>query len=367
MNKISQFFKITKYEIFRVFSNKAVFSLLILFPILLMLVLSFITQTDTRYPIAIYTDGQDIEQVKVVELIKENIAIGDIIYVEDNQQGIDLVNNASACFFISLQQGIGTDQTTATFYYDQSNTVASSIVGGLMQAKNQYAYDTLTEFLSNYGITINETYFQAIDFKATNAATIDIHQLSYSAEMVVCIALILMLGLAYSVSRDNETQVSKNIAYIPIGKNRYLLSKTIPYMILGFAEIFVGFVIGSLLFKIDFQTSIAVMLPLTFICSLSILSLGLLFSLLKSQIATILLDMLAVLIPLFISLIVYAQALPIPFQIILDLLPFYPMITFLNCMIYNGVIIWAYIPLFIAQAVVYYIISLFIIKRRIRD
>jgi len=365
--KSKQFFKLVKYETIRVSRNKVVFTMLFVFSVILLLALSFIQINTDSYPIAIFTDGVNIDKAGVVQLIEDNLKTSRITFVNSKEDGLDMIKKNSACFFICLDAGEEEDETTATFYYDQSNTVGRTVASSLAEAKNQYAYDTITEFLSRYGITLNETYFQLITFKPVSDNAITIRQMPFSIEVTCCASIILMLGVAYSLARDNETQVSKNTAYIPIGSNRYLLSKVIPYFLLGMIQMSIMYFLGIVFFKIDFQLNILLVILLSSFFVMSVILLGLLFSLFKSQISTIFLDMMAVLLPVFVSIVVYVQACPIFIQAILYCLPITPFISYLNCMIYNGVVLWWVIPIFIAQSIVYYLISLFIVKRRIKE
>ncbi len=366
--KSKQFFKLVGYETKRVARNKFVFAMLLIFSIVLLLILSFVQVNTRSYPIAVYTDGVNLEESGVVDLIEENLATSKITYVDSKQEGIDMIKTSSACFFICLVAGEDEDdQTTAIFYYDQSNSIGRSVASSLQDAKNKYTYEATNEFLSNYGITLNETYFDLISFESANERKVSLRQMPFAVEVACCVSIILMLGVAYSFARDNETQVSRNISYIPVGVNRYLLSKIVPYFVLGILEISVMYLLGMLFFKIHFQINLLLVILLSSFFILAVIMLGLLFSLFKSQIATISLDMLVVILPIFISVVVYIQACPIYIQILLYLIPTTPFITFLNCMMFNGVVLWWNIPIFISQIVIYYLIAVFVMKKRTQE
>ena len=365
--KTKQFLKLVGYESRRLVRNKVLFALLISFSIVLLLFLSFIQVNTSSYPLAIFTDGVDIESVGVIQLIDENLEASKITYVNSEEEGIDMIKTEKACFFIRIVAGEGTDQTTAIFYYDQANIIGQLIADNLSNAKNKYTYEKTNEFLSKYGITLNETYFDLISFESASDIPVSITQRSFVIEVACCLSLVLMLGLAYSLARDNETQISKNMAYIPVGINRYLLSKVVPYFVLGLFQISAMFLLGVACFDLKFQTNILLSILLSSFFILAILMMGLLFSLLKSQIATITLDILVVFLPTFVVLSVYLQACPMWIQIMLNAIPVTPFISFLKGLIFNGVILWWYIPIFIAEIVGYYLIALFIMKKRVQE
>ena len=122
-----------------------------------------------------------------------------------------------------------------------------------------------------------------------------------------------------------------------------------------------------MLFKIEFQTNILLVILLSSFFILAIIMLGLLFSLFKSQISTIFLDMLVVILPIFVSIVVYVQACPIYVQMLLYCIPITPFITFLNCMMFNGVILWWLVPVFALQIIVYYLVAVKLMKKRVQE
>ena len=333
----------------------------------MLLALAFIQFNTKSFPLAIYTDGVDLESANVMEVIEKSLDTDRITYVDSKEEGLKLVKKNKVSFFICLDKGEEKDEITATFYYDQSNSVGRATAAGLVDAKNEYAYKTISDFLMQYGINLNKSYFELIEFEPISEDVITLRQMPFAIEVACCIGLVLMLGLAYSISRDNETQVSKNIAYLPVGTHKYLLSKIVPYFLLGIFQMALMLVLGIVFFKINLATNFFVILLLSSFFVLSILMLSSLLSMLKSQIATVFIDMLIVLMPVFVSTIVYVQACPIYIQAILNCFPITPFISLMNSMVFSGVILWEYLLIFIAQIVVYYTLAITVLKKRIKE
>lgn len=361
------FFKMVKYELIRISRNKVVLTMLLSFSIILLLILSLV-QVDTKnYPIAIFTDGVDIQEVGVMDVIENNIQLKRVTIVDNKEEGLNLIKRGKACFFICLQAGETADNTTAVFYYDQTSILGRSIKNEISDAKNQYAYETINEFLNNYGITLNESYFKLVTFQPSNSKKVTIKQMPFAMEVGTCVSIVLMFGLAYSMSKDNETGVSKNLSYIPFGTNRYLMSKVVPYCLLGIAQLSTLYIIGALFFKIKFETNLLIVILITSVFILAVIGLSLIFSMLKSQIATTFVDMLTIVLPVFMLTMIYVQASPIMLQIILYLCPIIPFVSLLNAMMFSGVIIWWQAGVLLLQAIIYYLIAMLILKRRIKE
>ena len=361
------FLKMMKYELKRVCRNKIVLTMLLTFSIVLVLLLSFMQATPKNFSIALYTDGVNIEESSVLDIIGSEINLNKVTIVDSEEEGLNLIKKGKVCFFIRVKSGEVPEESTAIFYYDQTSIVARSIKNNIEEIKNEYAYYTLLDFLYNYGITLKEFYFQPMVFEPAIKKEVSIKQMPYAMEVGTCISIILMFGLAYSMSRDNETNVSKNLSYMPVGTNRYLWAKIIPYFILGVVQLMALYIIGILFFKIQFETNFFIVLGLTSTYVLAVIALSLIFSMLKSQIATIFLDMIMIIFPLFEMTMVYLQVMPFYIQFLLNCCPLVPFISLLNAMMFNGVILWKQVGILLVQSIIYYLIAILIIKRKVKE
>ena len=364
MKKIKSFFRIVKYEFIRLTRNKFVAVMMCLFMFVLLFLLSQVKFDIKSYPIAICTNGINSEEMKEIGFIVDEISFENIIYVDNVEEGKNLVNSNRACFLITFDTS--TSPTTAIFHYDQSSVFAKMVKEEIINKSNEQAYKSISNFLKSYGISINESYFNLITFQGTSDKTVTFRQMMFSIEMAIISTIILMLGLAYSMARDNETKVSNNLTYMPIGVNKYLLSKVFVYFVIGLYQLIIALICGSIFFKIDYAINPVAILSISTLFILAVIMQGLVFSSCKSQIATIFLSMVSIILPLFSLMFAYIYNLPIIIQFILLCLPITPFIEFMNGMVFNGIIIWSDLVIFILQILVYYIIALIILKRKIK-
>lgn len=364
MNSTKAFFKMVKYEYIRVFRNKFVSIMLILFPIILLSFLSSVNVELKSYTMAVFTDGITSDQLDVYEQLLHDTVHNEIIYVDTVEEGKTLVNKGKVAFFICLNSQ--TDPITATFYYDGTSVFGRTIRDAMQDKSNQYSYDKITSYLEEYGVTIDKSFFNLVTFETATKQKVSFRQMPFSMEVGIGLAIVITFGLAYSLSRDNETNVSRNISYMPVGANRYLWSKIIVYFSLGMFEVIFSLLIGMVGFKIHLQMNFMFIVLMCSLFVLAVTMIGLFFGLLKSQIATVLCNTLCIIVPLFCMIMVHIQTLNVFIQMVLYCCPMTPFVTFLNSLMFNGIIEWSSIFAFVLQSIGYYLITLIILKRRIK-
>ncbi len=363
-SKIKNFFKIVGYEAKRITRNKVVITMLLLFSISIIVFVSSILKAQKNFPIAIYLESGDFSNNKVIELIHDNYEKDSITYVNSDLEGLDLMNKGKVCVFLSIPED--TEEDKVTLYYDSSNYVCTSLMNQISNTANRYAYASFVETLRNFGITLNTNILDEIVYEPSNITHVENYHIPFALEVATAIAIVMMFGIAYSIARDNETSVSKSLSYVPIGINTYMLSKILPYFILGLVQTAViMFIDTAILNDINFQSSILEITLFSTFFILSSIILGMLFSMLRSQISAVFCDIATIVIPIFVISFTFVDNLNIFTQFLLYAIPGTPYVLFLNSLLYNGIVNWFYIIVLAVQVVVYYLLTYFIIKKRI--
>ena len=94
----------------------------------------------------------------------------------------------------------------------------------------------------------------------------------------VLLSLTMVLVASMAVVRERERGTLEQLVVTPIGKTSIMLGKMLPYLILGYVQIFVILGLGSLLFGIPFRGSVTLFLLLSFPFILASLGVGMLMS-----------------------------------------------------------------------------------------
>lgn len=364
MNKFKNFNKLVKFEFVRLFRNRVVFFCLIFFAILVVC-LTATPKDSYDIPIAVFTSGKDISQVSAMSVMKDSFNEEKFIYVSSIEEGKDAVKYGKAIMFIEVNAE--TTPESLIMYFDSSSNASVILQGSLNNEKNKYSYDTIKQFLEDYGITINQSYFETVSFVSISETNNSITSGLFVLGMMAGVSVVIMFGLAYSISRDNETSVNKILSYMPIKSHTFLFSKIVPYLVIATIEMIILILLGILLFNISFQMNIFIILLLSIVFILSTICLGLVFSSFKSQITTALCSVAVILIPMLLLSASIIQTFPLFVQIILYAMPMTPCIQLLHGMIFNGIVNWIYVLMLLVQIVIYYLLAYFLLRKNIKN
>lgn len=360
--KLKSFFSVVKLESIRIFRNRYIFLFLLLFPSVMILILGSLN-VQNNYKVAVNYSGLGGEAF-VSEIISQNIPAENIMEVNSDEEGKNLLKNGTVSLYILFNAQ--TQPVTATFYYDSSSNAGATIKEKFKNMQNEYAYQTITEFLSTYGITVNNEYFHSIEFQPYNNEEITFDQRFFITEIGTFLSIILLFGMAYSVARDNETGVYRQVAYTPLGLNKYLLSKAFPYLVLGLFQSVIMLLMGAFYFNIAFKANVLLILLFMFLFVCSTVFLGLLISQFKYQIITAFFAMIIILLPMFALRLFDIDSYPFFVKVILHSFPLSSFMNLLKFIIFNGIVKIIDVIILLLQSAVFYLSVYFILKKRVR-
>ena len=362
-NGLKSYIDTTKYEFVRVSRNKILLGLLVVFSIVIVMLMSNVSNT-IGLTVAIYPGGSDINESNVIDIMDEFFDNSNNIIVNSVEDGKDMLKRSEARVFIEINTE--TNPNTIIVHYDSAVPASQALINNISYYQKEKTYEEIKTFFEEYGIKLNENYFESVTYEAIGGTKLSGEQRTFSNAISTTLSIVVMFGLSYSISRDNETRVSRNLAYLPMSAGKYLLSKITPYFTIGLLEIIVLMFIGRFIYNIHFQTNIVILVLLCMLFIFAVCCLGVLLSLCKSQIVATLLQVSTIVIPLYILSITFIESSPILIRILLYLLPTALFPAYLNNMMFNGTIVWLYVLLFALQAMVYLVISYLIVRKRAR-
>lgn len=378
MNKIKMFLSLLKFEVVKIFRNKWLFVFLLVFPLLMTFTINSInidyhTKTNNNpneqiLPIesnpsgyiALFVNGQLEPEEEISQIIQNHFG-NQIRLVSSFDEGETLLKEWKVYFLIAIDTTA--EPVKAMFYYDNSSNAGNLLANELRKEQLKYTYQSLITFLSTYGITINEDYFKLIRFEAIQDTDIQQNQriMPLTSSFV---AVIIMFGLAYTMARDNETNVIKQISYTPISTHKYLLSKAVPFIILGVIQAFLLVAVGSWVYGINYQASLLTIGGMFALFVLATTSLGLVFSCFNNQTTSTFATMISILLPILAVYLAFVNSYPLLVQWMLYLFPLSAFVQSFTQLTFNGVLVPLFAIVLCVETVAYYFVAYMLAKKK---
>lgn len=378
MHNIKHFFNLVKFEFVKLFRNKLLFVFIIAFPILMTFVVNSINfdnnknlvsnneqqeqQNDSESKvIALYANGELAQGSELSQILNSFYSSNRIQVVQSFAQGEQLLKEWAVYFFVFIDTTA--TPNTAVFYYDSSSNAGNLLAGELRKKQLQQTYTSLINFLAGYGIVVNESYFNVVQFE-----TIATQHIGFAKRIMPLtasfIAAIIMFGLAYSVARDNETNVVKQISYTPISVNKYLLSKALPFFIIGLLQAGLLLLMGAVVYGVNYQANLLLIAGCYALFVVSSIGLGLLFSTINNQTTTTFATLIAILLPVMATFIAFVNSYPLWARVLIYCFPLSSYIQLLSQQSYSGVTLPFFVILLACQAVGYYVLAYYLSKAK---
>lgn len=371
-NKVGSFFKLVFYEFKKLCRSPIILAFLILGPILMQICVGFVVEKTSVENVISTQDekamNSNISFVKEGEIdddvntaLKAYIGDGEIHWKTDLEQEIVhlQIRQTLMVLFVDTQQ----DPQEIKIYYDSSNILSYTIASTTQSLQQNYAYVSVLDFLDEYfAISIDEKYFHLANFDNL-AGSKNFYTQSFPGFFAVFLAFVLMVGISFSIARDNETQVFKQLCYMPISTNRYLFVKGFLYFVIGLIDSILMLLV-SLMFGLQMVYSVWVFMAFVILFILSFITMSMLFATTKNQISSVSLTLLFVLVPTIVGMQFSLNNLPIALQIILLLSPLTSFLEVSKTYLLYGVFNYIYIIVMAVEMIVYYILAVVIIKHK---
>ena len=124
MKKYKSFFAMTKYETIRVMRNKVILFTLLGFAIVILLIISFLSTDEYDVNACMYTNGENIEELKVVRFLETKMNINEVLIVDSMEEGLTMVKKNECQIFIYFDTSdYFVDFNSSSNFFSSSNAL----------------------------------------------------------------------------------------------------------------------------------------------------------------------------------------------------------------------------------------------------
>jgi ABC-2 type transport system permease protein len=297
---------VTRKEIQHILRDRTTFSLVMLTPLLLLLLMSYALAVDLKHvPIAVFNlDGGQVSR----DFIQQITAGQDLdlyAYVNSMQEINDLLMHGEIKAAVLISPAFGRDLLAL------KGMPLEVIIDGTEPESGGFALDHIGWRAEEFINTALSDQLQARNIPVEALQPIDLRVRTwFNPDMKPKVAIIpglisLVLGLpamsvALSLAFEREHGTLEQIMATPVKRTELLLGKIIPYIFVGLANVVILPLIAMAWFEVPFNGSFLLFFGLSALFMFSVLSMGLVIGVfIRTQPAALALSFLVVLFPGF--------------------------------------------------------------------
>lgn len=259
---------------------------LMIFPVILqVLIMGYALTTEVKYtPITILDQCNSVSSRSLTESIRNNELFRYTGNSESNSQMREQIDNGKAKLGLIIPKHFESDLKTAgsaqvQLLIDGQDANSSNVAGGYMNAIiAQWGSGYLKNEAVKKGIDINTvipiTVNPVILFNPSLKST----WYMVPALVVLLITMVTSLLTGLSIVKEKEKGTLEQMMVTPVEPIHIIFGKTIPYLLIGFAELIVFIIFTILWFGIPFRGNIFLLMLFAVLYMVSSLGIGILTS-----------------------------------------------------------------------------------------
>jgi ABC-2 type transport system permease protein len=266
-------------EFIQVFRDRGSLFLLLATPLIQLLILGYAITFEVRHlSTAVLDLDNSIESRDLVARFAASRYFDVRARLSDREQINDLVSRGEIAVALHIHPGFGSDlrkgQTAPLqVILDGTNSnIALVALGYVNQITSDFARDYQNDFLRR---TSPLLYMPSIELERRPMFNADMQsRWNFIPGVIGILALIQVLMLtAFAVVREREIGTLEQVMVTPIRRWEFILGKTLPFFLIGFADGALVAIVGTLWFRIPFRGSLWVLslgLVLFLLCVLGV-------------------------------------------------------------------------------------------------
>ncbi|MBN2560022.1 MAG: ABC transporter permease [Phycisphaerae bacterium] len=272
-------------EFIQVFRDPKMKGIIFLMPIIQVLIFGYAVTTDVKHVrTAVYDLDDSVASRKLVARFVKSGYFDVTEYVPDERRARDLMDRGKASAILRINPGFhdnlragrtaqlqiivdGTDSNTAGIVLDYS----AKIVGRFSQKV------LLTRFARLMG-PAQEPGRVEMQTRAWFNENLESRNFYVPGVIAIIVMLITLMLTSMAVVREKEIGTMEQIMVTPIRPVEFILGKTVPFALIGFADVLLITLIGVFWFEVPIRGSLPLLFAATTLYIMTTLGIGLLIS-----------------------------------------------------------------------------------------
>ncbi len=254
-------------------------------PVLQLIIFGYAVTTDIKHiPTAVIDMDSSRESRELIARF-ENTGYFDVVcYLNRPQDLVPLLDSGQVMVGIEIPRGFARqlargESAPLQVIMDGTDSTTSGMVqaytAGLLR---RYSEETMIERLQRVHARL--TRLPVVEERTRVWFNPELRSVNYMVPGVLCTILLVvtMVLTSMAIVREREVGTLEQIIVTPVRAHELMIGKTVPFVLIGFADVLLILTIATLWFKVPLKGSLLLLLALTLTFVLTSLGLGLFIS-----------------------------------------------------------------------------------------
>jgi ABC-2 type transport system permease protein len=333
---MKKFYAFVEKEFYHIFRDTRTLLILFALPIALVVIFGYALNNDYKnIPIGILNQSKDVTSDKLIHRI---IGSGYFV-VEKNLENTQEIQPAFKSGKIKLVLYVPSSFSSDLYHQKKAQVQLIADASDINTAINTTSYlgGIITDF-NNENSRENNVSVNISTRMIFNERLLSVY-LFIPGVIALILLIISALLTSVTLAREKETGTLELLSISPISPYMIIIGKVIPYLILSLLNSFVIILLGIFVFGLPMQGSILLLVLACFVYTVASLSLGILISTrVETQQAAMFASLVTLMMPtmLLSGFIFPIESLPLPLQIISNIIPATHFIVLIKSIMIKG-------------------------------
>ena len=272
-------------EFIQIFRDPRMKGVIFLMPIIQLLVFGYAVTTDVKHIATLVHDlDNSIASRELVSRFAKSGYFNVVEYTDREDRVRELLDRGKVGAVLRMNKGFEDDlragrtsQLQVIVDGTDSNT-AGIVLGYSSKIAGQFSTELLTQRILRSSGPLGRTGRVVVETRAWFNENLDSPNFYVPGVIAIIVMLVTLMLTSMAVVREKEIGTMEQIMVTPITSAEFILGKTVPFALIGFADVILITLIGVFWFEVPIRGNLGLLFVATALYLLTTLSIGLFIS-----------------------------------------------------------------------------------------
>ena len=272
-------------EFIQVLRDRKMKGLIFIMPVVQMLVFGYAVTTDVKHiATAVYDLDHSVASRDLVSRFAESGYFEIVEYVDSEVRARELIDRGAVRLVLRINPSYGDDlavgrvaQIQAILDGTDSNT-AGIVLSYSSQIVNQLSADTLIEWFTRLTGVFQRPGHVEMQARAWFNDNLESRNFFVPGVIALIVMLVTLTLTSIAIVREREIGTMEQIMVTPITPLEFILGKTVPFAVIGMADVVLVTLVGTFWFEVPIRGGLVLLFAATALYLMTTLGVGLLIS-----------------------------------------------------------------------------------------